>query len=133
MGLGLKIKFLLLLLLLLNRVVCVSHRKVHVSATRGPTGCLLLAATATAEAGVRPAGRRPALRRVARSGTTLRGRRALPEADRDVDGVRARERRQSALLRRGERMWLSRPGGRVTNAVGTIFRKIFVGTRARPI
>ena len=25
------------------------------------------------------------------------------------------------------------PGGRVTNAVGTIFRKIFVGTRARPI
>ena len=26
-----------------------------------------------------------------------------------------------------------RPGGRVTNAVGTIFRKIFVGTRARPI
>ena len=24
-------------------------------------------------------------------------------------------------------------GGRVTNAVGTIFRKIFVGTRARPI
>ena len=23
------------------------------------------------------------------------------------------------------------PGGRVTNAVGTIFRKIFVGTRAR--
>ena len=28
---------------------------------------------------------------------------------------------------------LGRPGGRVTNAVGTIFRKIFVGTRARPI
>ena len=26
-----------------------------------------------------------------------------------------------------------RPGDRVTNAVGTIFRKIFVGTRARPI
>ena len=25
------------------------------------------------------------------------------------------------------------PGGRVTNAVGTIFRKIFVGTCARPI
>ena len=25
------------------------------------------------------------------------------------------------------------PGGRVTNAVGMIFRKIFVGTRARPI
>ena len=25
------------------------------------------------------------------------------------------------------------PGGRVTNAVGTIFRKIFVGTRARRI
>ena len=25
------------------------------------------------------------------------------------------------------------PGGRVTNAVGTIFRKIFVGTHARPI
>ena len=25
------------------------------------------------------------------------------------------------------------PGGRVTNAVGTIFRKIFVGTQARPI
>ena len=25
------------------------------------------------------------------------------------------------------------PGGRVTNAVGTICRKIFVGTRARPI
>ena len=25
------------------------------------------------------------------------------------------------------------PGGRITNAVGTIFRKIFVGTRARPI
>ena len=24
-------------------------------------------------------------------------------------------------------------GGRVTNAVGTIFRKVFVGTRARPI
>ena len=24
-------------------------------------------------------------------------------------------------------------GGRVTNAVGTIFRKIFVGTRARPV
>ena len=28
-------------------------------------------------------------------------------------------------------LWLQ--GGRVTNAVGTIFRKIFVGTRARPI
>ena len=27
----------------------------------------------------------------------------------------------------------SGPEGRVTNAVGTIFRKIFVGTRARPI
>ena len=26
-----------------------------------------------------------------------------------------------------------RPGGRVTNAVGTIFRKIFIGTRAYPI
>ena len=25
------------------------------------------------------------------------------------------------------------PGGRVTNTVGTIFRKIFVGTRACPI
>ena len=25
------------------------------------------------------------------------------------------------------------PGGRVTKAVGTIFRKIFVGTRAHPI
>ena len=25
------------------------------------------------------------------------------------------------------------PGGRVTNAVGTVYRKVFVGTRARPI
>ena len=30
-----------------------------------------------------------------------------------------------------QRRWV--PGGRVTNAVGTIYRKIFVGTRARPI
>ena len=29
--------------------------------------------------------------------------------------------------------FLGRPGGRVTNAVGTIFRKFFVGTRSRPI
>ena len=30
-----------------------------------------------------------------------------------------------------EKQYISR--GRVTNVVGTIFRKIFVGTRARPI
>ena len=30
-----------------------------------------------------------------------------------------------------QRPWTA--GGRVTNAVGTIFRKIFVGTRAHPI
>ena len=33
----------------------------------------------------------------------------------------------------GPAVWCTGPGGRVTNAEGTIFRKIFVGTRARPI
>ena len=43
------------------------------------------------------------------------------------------ERKSSVTLIKVSQLSGAVPGGRVTNAVGTIFRKIFVGTRAPPI